>query len=101
MIEKDIDEINGHNWWCETEKPQSYAESDDWEPSTCNFPFKLNGKYIFKPFKTCEGDEKCIVAMNTFNPKPGKPNSVDWNNPKVFNESELINCSPCPGKRLK
>ena len=97
LIEEDIDEIDGHKLWCETEQLRSYTESVNWTPRMCNFPFKLNGEYLFKPYTSSEGYKKCTVVENTFNMKPGQQTKVDWENPKVFNESELVDCSPCPG----
>ena len=78
-IKKYIDEIDGHNWWCEI------TTSDNWTPKKCNFPFKLNGTYYFQPFRTREGDKKCIAIDNI----------VD----QEFREDQLVPCSPCSGNK--
>ena len=93
-IKTDIqNEIEREKWWCERNENEN--------PRKCNFPFKLqhNGKNYYKPVLTSDGEKKCIVSDNTLNMIPNAVNQIDWTNPyKEFTESQLVPCSPCPGK---
>jgi len=76
-IKTDIqNEIEREKWWCERNENEN--------PRKCNFPFKLNATNYYKPFITSDGDKKCIVN--------------DTYPIKEFTESQLVPCSPCPGK---
>ena len=90
-IKTDIqNEIVREKWWCERNENEN--------PRRCNFPFKLqfNAINYYEPVLTSDGDRKCIVNDNTFNMKPGHENEID--SIKEFTESQLVPCSPCPGK---
>ena len=92
-IKTDIqNEIERDKWWCERKEKAN--------PRRCNFPFKLqfNAINYYEPVLTSDGDRKCIVNDNTFNMKPNEANKIDWENPKEFTESQMVPCSPCPGK---
>ena len=86
-IKTDIqNEIERDKWWCERNENEN--------PRRCNFPFKLNAKNYYKPVLTSDGDKKCIVndTISTI------PVSIPMMNMKEFTESQLVSCSPCPGK---